>query len=294
MPEYIENFKTIVLATDFSDTSCGALHYAKQLAKRVSAKLLLVHVIDSRSFARSTAEPSGLCEAIDAAEDALQKLASGLSNDFIRNAVIVRHGSIRETLLQLISERNADLLVIGTTGKDYKPGETLGSVGEMLLRAMPCPVLTLGKGVRQDAFEGTHLRQILFPTDFSETSRAAVTYAEHLTRFLSGHLLLLHVDETGTERGRFEAIDSEMQKPSVPVEYITHAGPAAESIVKVANERHVDIIVLGVDTGEETARTRARGIAYDVVRWAKCPVFTICPIAQMEAQQSKLHAATWD
>ena len=70
----------------------------------------------------------------------------------------------------------------------------LGSVAEMLLRAMPCPVLTVGMGVRQDAFEGTHLRRALFPTDFSEISYAALSYAECLTRYISGRLLLLHVD----------------------------------------------------------------------------------------------------
>jgi nucleotide-binding universal stress UspA family protein len=246
-----------------------------------------------------------LSEAIDAAEDELQKLAAGLSNDFIRNTIIVRHGSVRETLLQLISERNADLLVIGTTGKGCKSGETLGSVAEMLLRAMPCPVLTVGKRVRQDALEATHVRQVLFPTDFSEGSRAAVTYVEHLTQFLAGQLLLLHVDESETtppltgsrgERAGFEAIVSEMQRPSIVAESIMHAGRVAESIVTVAAEKRVDIIVLGVHGGEDRTRVQDRegGIARDVVRLAKCPVFTICPIAHKEALKSKLQAATWD
>jgi nucleotide-binding universal stress UspA family protein len=306
MPGYIDNYKTIVVATDFSDVSCGALHYAKQLARRVSAKLLLVHVIDSRRFPLSaTAESSGLSEAIDAAEDELERVAAGLSNDFIRNTIIVRHGSIRETLLQLISERNADLLVIGTTGKGCKSGERLGSAAEMLLRTMPCPVLTVGKRVRQDALEATHLRQVLFPTDFSEASRATATYAEHLTRFLTGHLLLLHVDEavtepllTGSQGGRagFKAIMREMQEPSIVADSIMHRGRVAESIVTVAAEKQVDIIVLGIHGGADATLVRGRegGIAYDVVRLAKCPVFTLCPFAQREALKSKLQAATWD
>ena len=60
---------------------------------------------------------------------------------------------------------------------------------------MPCPVLTVGKYVGQDAREGAHLRSVLFPTDFSRISRVALAYTESLTKHLAGRLLLLYVDE---------------------------------------------------------------------------------------------------
>ena len=50
--------------------------------------------------------------------------------------------------------------------------------------------------MRQGALEGTHLRSVLFPTDFSEISYGALSYAECLTRYISGQLLLLHVYES--------------------------------------------------------------------------------------------------
>ena len=49
MAECMESFKTIMLATDLSDASCGALSYATRLASRLSAKLLIVHVVDPDS-----------------------------------------------------------------------------------------------------------------------------------------------------------------------------------------------------------------------------------------------------
>ncbi len=300
MAKSMESFKTIMLATDLSDASCGALSYATQLARLLSAKILVVHVVDPNAVPQlTTPKRSNLCELIDSAEDELQKIAMALSYDLIRHATIVRPGPIRETLLQLISEREVDLLVIGTSGKGYKNGEGLGSVAEMLLRAMPCPVLTVGRGVRQDAFEGTHLRRVLFPTDFSETSYGAVSYAERLTRYISGQLLLLHVDErvAGSvatvslgERTKFEAIVKKMDDPAIVAEYIFHGGPTASAIVTVATEKHVDFIVLGVHGRDESEGARPRAIAYNVIRLARCPVLTICPVAERGAAGSVLQS----
>jgi nucleotide-binding universal stress UspA family protein len=164
---------------------------------------------------------------------------------------------------------------------------------------MPCPVLTVGKGVRQDAFEGTHLRRVLFPTDFSETSYDAVSYAERLTRYISGQLLLLHVDEsvagsvaTGSlgERAKFEAIAKKIDDPAIVAEYIFQGGPTAGAIVTVAIDKHVDFIVLGVHSVDEPEGARPRAIAYDVIRLAKCPVLTICPVAERGAAGSALQS----
>ena len=300
MAECMESFKTIMLATDLSDASCGALSYATRLASRLSAKLLIVHVVDPDSVPRhATQRRSILSGLIDSAEEELQRTAMPLSEDLIRHATIVRLGPIRETLLQLIGEREVDLLVIGTSGKGCKDGEDLGSVAEMLLRAMPCPVLTVGSCVRQGALEGTHLRSVLFPTDFSEISYGALSYAECLTRYISGQLLLLHVYESVagtvatwslTERAKFEALVKTMDDQAIVGEYIFRGGPAVSAIVTVATEKQVDFIVLGVHGRDQSEGARPH-IAYDVIRLAKCPVLTICPLAEKGAAGATLRSA---
>jgi nucleotide-binding universal stress UspA family protein len=213
MREYSEfTMKTIMVAIDFSDASYGALNYAKQLARCFSAKILLVHVIDDMRTTPGMEQPkASYPQRMDSAEEALKKIAAGLSYDVVRYATIVRAGSIRETIAALIGERDADLLVIGTRGKGYKDGEGLGSVAEALLRAVPCPVLTVGKYVRQDACEGTHMRSVLFPTDFSRISRVALAYTESLTKHLAGRLLLLHVDENDVDAKQHPGQQEEFQ-----------------------------------------------------------------------------------
>jgi nucleotide-binding universal stress UspA family protein len=279
MSEYRKlSLKRIVVAVDFSGASYGALNYAKQLARCFSAKILLVHVIDMMRSVEGIRQPDlNLPQQIDVAEYELQKIAAGLSEDGIRYATIVRTGEIRQTVLDLVEEREADLLVIGTRGKGNTDNKELGSVAETLLRAMPCPVLTVGKYVRMDACEGTHTRRVLFPTDFSEISGAALAYTESLTKHLAGHLLLLHVNEKqGMEdNAEFEKLVKELKDPSIVTECIARAGRPTGTIVTVAAEKCVDFIVMGVHGADQENGECDYGIAFDVIREAKCPVFTL-------------------
>jgi len=273
--------KTIMVATDFSDASYGARTYARQLALRFSAKVLLVHVVEVP--AESGAEQHApLSQRIDAAEDQLQKMVSALHFDNVRCAMIVRSGNIRDTILELIKERDADLLIIGTRSKDHKPGDRLGSVAEKLLRDMPCPVLTVGKYVRQDSFERTHPRTVLFPTDFSETSQRALSYTERLTKHLSAHLCLLHVDESGAgtesqsaHHAEFKKLTDGMQDPGLVTESITRKGRADEVIAAVSIEKWADFVVMGVRGTDEVDKSDRQAVAYDVIRSVRCPVFTL-------------------
>ena len=148
-PEF--TLKTIMLATDLSSASYGALDYARKLARQFAAKILLTHVIDCSAFTPS--QKNDLCETIDRAERELQEAVEQLSEDFIESRVIVRQGNIRETILGLIAERKVDLLVLGTRGRTLNAAEGIGSNAEALLRVMPCPVLAVGAKAKTNAVD---------------------------------------------------------------------------------------------------------------------------------------------
>ncbi len=271
--------KTILFATDFSDASMGALHYATKLARSFSSRILLVHVVDPT---QSTSPPASLSERTSSAEDELQRISMSLDANGIRYAVIVRDGAVTETIMALIRQREVDLLVVGTRGVAHKNQDRFGSVAEALLRSAPCPVLTIGDFVRQDAFDNTHRRVILFPTDFSETPHAAaLEYAELLTRHLSGRLLLLHVDETYRNAQHPERVEDfrglmeKMGCHATNTECMVEVGRPAEAIVRVSKDKWVDFIVMGMHGTDQADRARNYGTASEVIRLARCPVITL-------------------
>lgn len=276
------NLKTIMLATDLSPASYGAMDYVRALGRRFSAKVLLTHVIDPALLTAS--QKSNLCDTIDCAEKELQLKLGVFDEDAIECRMVVREGNVRETILHLVKERKVDLLVLGTKGQALKPGGELGSVAETLLRAMPCPVLTVGPRDRMNAFDGTHTQKILVTTDFSPESRVALEYAERLAEHFDGHLYLLHVeDRTATshvmsltgQKDQFLAFTKEMKTPSRIAEYISCIGSPAERIVKTAAEKDVDLLVMRVHESDLSSGGRLHGIAYDVIRQVRCPVFSL-------------------
>ena len=168
----------------------------------------------------------------------------------------------------------------------------MGSVAEALLRTVPCPVLTVGKYARQDAREGTHMRSVLFPTDFSRISRVALAYTESLTKHLAGRLLLLHVDENEVDakqhpghQAEFQTFVKGLKDSSVVTESITRTGRPADVIVAVSTEKRADFIVMGVDRADQAGKAHNDGLAYDVIRSAKCPVLNL--FAQPEREMTE-------
>ena len=296
MREYPKfTMKMIMVGVDFSDASYDALNYAKQLARCFSAEILLVHVVDDMHTTPEMEQPkASYPQRMDSAEEALQKIAARLSYEVARYATIVRAGSIRETIAALIDERGVDLLVIGRHGKGYKGGEGFGSVAQALLRTVPCPVLTVGKYVRQDAREDTHMRSVLFPTDFSWTSRAALAYTAALTKHLAGRLLLLYVDENDVHakqdpghQEEFQTFVKGLRDSSIVTEVITRTGRPADVIVAVSAEKGADFILMDVDGADQAGKAHKYGLAFDVIRAAKCPVFTLFARPEREMTEAE-------
>lgn len=270
--------KRILVATDFSAGSYSALNYAKQLAKAFSAKIFLLHVVDQSTSPVAVQPASILGDKLDLAETELQAVASSLSHDNIACAVFARSGDIRKLVLELVRERNIDLLVAGTRGRSGKADGKLGSTAEMLLRALPCPVLTVNAEARSNAYKSTHKHSVLFPTDFSETSHSVLPYAECLAAHLHGDLLLLHIEEGPRNDRSSEALTSlacETANPKVRKECVLRSGTPADAIVALALERHVDFIVMGVHGPDQAGKVHNYGTAFEVIRKSKCPVFTL-------------------
>lgn len=279
MCEYREfTMKRILVATDFSDGSFGALNYAKQLAKAFNAKIFLLHVIDQSVSPHATPSASPLSEKLDFAEAELLRIASSLSHDAIAYTVLARSGDMRQIVLELVRERDINLLVIGTYGSSGKADGKIGSIAEMLLRTLPCPVLTVGAGARSNAYKSAYKHSVLFPTDFSESSHSALPYAECLAAHLDGDLLLLHIDDGTQPEGKDKPLKSlacEMTNSKVKKECILRSGPPSEAIVTLAIEKHVDFIVMGVHSPDQADQVHNYGTAFDVISKSRCPVFTL-------------------
>jgi nucleotide-binding universal stress UspA family protein len=137
----------ILVATDFSTHSDAALAYAIGLAKRVGAKLDLLH-------AYHVALPIGMPNQVavppqfwtdvrNAAERRLQEELQKPKAEGVECEAHVTPLPPAPAIADTAEEIGADLIVLGTRGKTGLKHVLLGSVAERTLRLATCPVLSV-------------------------------------------------------------------------------------------------------------------------------------------------------
>lgn len=143
-------------------------------------------------------------------------------------------------------------------------------------------------------------KTIVFPTDFSTASDAALAHAETLARSSNARLLIVHVEEPPLAYGGGELYygipepDSERilkmledVKPADPAVPFTHRltmGDPAGEIVRIAGDEQAEMIVLGTHGRTGVTRLLMGSVAEAVVRRAPCPVLVYREAAERLAR----------
>lgn len=135
------------------------------------------------------------------------------------------------------------------------------------------------------------IKTILHPTDFSRPSEYALRFACALARDYGARLLLLHVVEPPVyygELGMTVPLPADFHEnlhrrlsQLVPAEGGPEAvtmlseGNASREILRVAEEEHCDVIVLGTHGRTGLSRVLLGSVAEDVIRHSRVPVLTL-------------------
>ncbi|MEO2074734.1 MAG: universal stress protein [Bacillus sp. (in: firmicutes)] len=139
-------YKHILVAIDGSKEADWAFQKGIEIAKRNNADLLLVHVIDTRSYA--------LIEAYDTViGDRAEKLAKDMMENYHKQATDaglsevqyeIDFGSPKVRIPRDIAKKhNVDLIICGATGMNVVERFFIGSVSEHITRYAPCDVLVV-------------------------------------------------------------------------------------------------------------------------------------------------------
>lgn len=145
----------ILVPLDFSKSSEMAFIYAKFLAKKFSAAIHLLHVVDKR-YVERISEFNGESEEEISRKLSLQakeKLEHFLSNNGSEGLVAERTvsvGVVFQTVALKAQVLGADVIVMGGHGR-VGNGQIdkifFGSAAERVVRLLPCPVLCVPQHV---------------------------------------------------------------------------------------------------------------------------------------------------
>jgi len=140
-------FKRILIAVDTSDIGAHATLVGLELASALGAKVAFIHVVTA-ALSDGSWFASASPELIEPPEDEIARVLARLPPGAPIPAETVRLAPVGEpveSVAEAAGDWRADLVVIGSHGRDGVDRFLLGSVAEGVARHAPCPVLVVRK-----------------------------------------------------------------------------------------------------------------------------------------------------
>jgi nucleotide-binding universal stress UspA family protein len=138
-------FNRIFIAIDGGAPAAQAVTVGSQLAETLGAEVTVFHAIEGPH--PPTQDGASVEELVELErrrrEEIFADLRGQLPASVIRMARVTRGEAPAAAILQAASEWAADLVVIGSHGREGLIGALLGSVAEEVVRRAPCAVLVI-------------------------------------------------------------------------------------------------------------------------------------------------------
>ena len=140
---------SVLVATDFSDTSASALNYGREFARTFGATLHVLHVVEN-ALMWAGPEAAGIDfvqlqpELAAGARETLDRIVTAEDRAQLKAVTAVRTGN--SPAFEIAAYANAeriDLILIGTHGRGMMGHLLMGNVAEKVVRIAACPVLTV-------------------------------------------------------------------------------------------------------------------------------------------------------
>lgn len=138
------HLKNILVPLDFSERSMRALDYAEPMAKLFGATITLLHVVEPPVYPVEMIS-QGLMEqeTQSVATRSIERIRDTRMDPDVAAEAIVRHGFVFDTIIEVVREKQIDLIITTTRGCTGLQHMLSSSVAECVLRHAPCPVLVV-------------------------------------------------------------------------------------------------------------------------------------------------------
>lgn len=269
-----ERLARILVASDGSEYSRGALATADALAKATAAELLIVSVaVVNPEYA--TVAPELRATALEKAQAALQeagqRIVAAKRSELVVEADDPYHG-----IVEAAEEARADMIVIGRRGKRGLARDLIGDATAKVIGHASCPVLVCPRSAQLAS------GPLLAATDGSRYGDAAAWYAGKLAARLKRELIVVSAvlpDQTDTRRreavNAIERIEAAFQGGQPKVKGIVASGRPHEVIIETMQQHDASMVVIGSHGRTGIERLLLGSVAERVIGFADRPVLVV-------------------
>ncbi|MFW5917589.1 MAG: universal stress protein [Halorubrum sp.] len=281
-------FDQILFPTDGSDGASEALDHVLDVASDHGATVHLLNVADTThdSVTRIGREVVDVLER--EGEEFVAAAEDRAADRGVATVAAVLQGGVAETIAAYAERHDIDLIAMSTHGRTGLDRLLLGSTTERVLRRSTVPVLSVrpdGEAIRYP------YRDILVPTDGSESAGAALDRAVTLAARTDATVHVLSVVDAGTvgneaysgidalvdgaEETVAEAASRAADAGVETVETVEVGSSAARGIRAYLAEHDVDLVAMGTRGRTGVGRYLLGSVAERTVRTAPVPVLTV-------------------
>ena len=184
--------KTILVPTDFSDDSMGAVNYASELSKIFKSKIILFHAFHTPLI---TSEAPLQLPTLEELEHSVKlelakmenKIRTKYGSDFGIECVSTI-GFASDEIQKNCLENKVDLIVMGKRGAGILEEKLIGSVTTSVISDVKTPVLAVDAKLKFKAFTN-----IVFATDYKKSGRGTYTLLKEFAEVFRSHIYVLNV-----------------------------------------------------------------------------------------------------
>ncbi|MDF9800719.1 nucleotide-binding universal stress UspA family protein [Catalinimonas alkaloidigena] len=276
--------KSILVPTDFSQQAQFALDLAHGIAKKTSATVKLLNVVEAphgtsfNAMGEVTA-PDGMdsmffAQLLKRMKEQLTELVKNPKYGDIKLDGEVEIGNPYESIARTISDQEVDLVVMGTQGSSGIEEVLIGSNTEKVVRRSYCPVLTVKEGVEPDS-----IKNIVFATNLRDDDDKLVSELTKLQKLFDATLHIVCINTPSsfeTDRYYKKEMKAFVEKHKLGNYTLNVYNDDVEEdgIVFFAEDIDADMIALATHGRRGISHLLSGSIAEDVVNHAKRPVWT--------------------
>jgi nucleotide-binding universal stress UspA family protein len=269
-------FEKILLATDGSEFSQGAIRLALAMAQKCGARLVLMSTVITNDEI-DTVAPQLIEKAERTAKAHLDAVAADAGRAGVECETLVRHGyEPSREIVAAAEDVKADVIVMGRRGRRGLARWMVGDAVAKVIGHTSASVLVAPRAAQMPQ------RRLLVATDGSRHADAAAIAAGNLARFCKLPLTVLsvtrdaHSDQRRAEaRTTVDRVTAFLGKEGVTAEGVVVHGLPDEVIVATATAKGADLIVVGSHGRTGLQKVLLGSISERVIGRAQTPVLVV-------------------
>jgi len=276
--------KKILVPVDFSTPSEWAVELAAGIAEKTSAEVTLLHVVEhpTQSFNVEGEVNHDLewedkvytFKLIDRSKKQLSRIEEHLRNRGIAVRTDLRVGSPYVGIKTIITQRQVDMVVMGTAGHSKLEEVLVGSITEKVVRHAKCPVLTVHR--RPASYD---FKNIVYATSANESEKDFAQVVKDMQEIFGSNLHLVRINTPMNFKpdinvnAMMDLFAKRLHLKNYTINSFSDLSEE-EGILHFASKIGADMIAMATHGRTGLAHVLAGSIAEDVVNHASKPVLT--------------------